>query len=59
MNGKEEFLLGIIDFLQEWNFKKIAAQTVKRIQNEKDNLSSIAPNEYAERFEVFISNAVQ
>jgi hypothetical protein len=50
----EQYFLGVIDILQEWNLKKKAELQVKSINNEKSKLSVAHPKDYGSRFVNFI-----
>mmetsp|Transcript_621 Transcript_621/g.1796 ORF Transcript_621/g.1796 Transcript_621/m.1796 type:complete len:326 (-) Transcript_621:33-1010(-) len=43
--------VGIIDFLQDWNWKKVAAQTIKVAECNK---ATIPPKAYGDRFAAFV-----
>lgn len=45
-NGKEAYHMGIIDFLQDWNFTKIVENTVKGIKVNSETLSAVNPRKY-------------
>jgi Phosphatidylinositol-4-phosphate 5-Kinase len=51
-DGKDLYHLGIIDFLQEWNFSKAVERFWKHWVNgqESRNLSAIEPKSYKKRF---------
>jgi len=50
--GPGIYYLGIIDMLQEWNFKKKGERCLKTtfLRKDGDGLSAIEPNKYQERF---------
>ena len=43
--------MGIIDFLQDWNWKKVVAQTIKVAECNK---ATIPPAAYGDRFATFV-----
>jgi len=45
--------VGIIDFLQDWNFKKVLAQCIKVAERNK---ATIPPTPYGDRFRDFVKN---
>jgi len=47
---KEIYFMGIIDILQEFNFKKQFESTYKGIRYNKNAISAISSRKYAERF---------
>jgi hypothetical protein len=59
-DGQQTFYLSIIDFLQEWNKVKrgeyVVKTTVSRAQ--ASELSSIEPDLYMRRFQLFLRNQV-
>jgi uncharacterized coiled-coil protein SlyX len=54
-DNQEFYFIGIIDYLQIWNIKKIAELKVKSITVERNNLSVIPPKEYSLRFFNFMT----
>ena len=57
-NMKYIYIVGIIDYLQEYNIKKIIENKYKKLFYGDDivNVSSVEPNFYAERFYNFMKN---
>lgn len=51
-NGNRIYHIAIIDYLQEWNFNKMAERIIKTtfLLKEGKTLSAIEPIEYARRF---------
>ena len=46
--------LGIIDFLQEWNFDKKLERAYKALKGNPNDISAMEPNGYQERFCIFL-----
>eukprot|EP01083_Nonionella_stella_P113037 333073_1 len=57
-DGKEIYLIGIIDILQKYNKKKKVARFVKGIKYEQSTLSTVPPDVYAKRFCDFFKDKV-
>ena len=53
-NKEIVYLLGIIDYLTEYNKKKILENVIKNIFHKKDSFSCVSPTKYKKRFEIFI-----
>eukprot|EP01080_Neovahlkampfia_damariscottae_P000294 gene294-6708_t len=53
-DGTELYHIAIIDYFTKWGLKKIAAQNLKGISNDKSGLSTVDPKAYAKRFMAFI-----
>jgi hypothetical protein len=58
VENNEAYSFGIIDIMQHWNFKKIAAMLIKSAVNERADISTVPPEEYRERFLRFTSNLI-
>jgi hypothetical protein len=56
--GTETYSMGIIDILQDWNAKKVAAMVIKSTRNERLELSSVPPKTYHKRFVKFIDSII-
>jgi len=57
--GKSEtYFLGVIDCLTDFHIWKLAAHTFKRILWEKEMLSTVPPDYYADRFFQFCSKTI-
>lgn len=54
-SGNEMYYMGVIDILQKWNLKKKAEMSFKSFLLEKNQLSSIPPKDYAQRFIDFVT----
>lgn len=59
-NWKEAYHIGIIDYLQEWNYKKKAEHCAKKFfrRNDPKKLSAVDPDQYSERFAKFMVDEV-
>lgn len=57
-DGTAIYFLGIIDILQKYNKKKKVAGFVKGIKHEKSTLSTVPPDQYAQRFCNFFADRV-
>jgi hypothetical protein len=57
-DGESVYELGIIDFLQEYNTKKKMTHAIKSVVHQGDQLSTVAPELYADRFVEFLRNHV-
>lgn len=53
-NGKYVYIIGIIDYLQKYNFKKALEHKVKKIVHD-DRASAVDPKLYAYRMKKFLS----
>lgn len=53
-DGEVLYLLGVIDFLQEYNAKKKLAHAIKATYADSAQLSTVAPDAYSSRFVEFI-----
>jgi len=53
-NPKIVYVVGLIDYLQKWNAKKIAAMAIKSFNNVTNELSTVPPKLYAKRLVEFI-----
>ncbi|KAL9657897.1 hypothetical protein ABK040_009483 [Willaertia magna] len=58
-NNKIIYLFGIVDYLQEYNMKKKAAKSIKSLMNDVNEISTIPPNKYSERFLKFINSILE
>jgi 1-phosphatidylinositol-4-phosphate 5-kinase len=52
------YFLGLIDFLQPYNYKKVLEYRAKSLVYEKDTFSCVPPTTYANRFLAFIDRCV-
>lgn len=52
------YFLGLIDFLQPYNYKKVLEYRAKSLVYEKDTYSCVPPTTYANRFLAFIDRCV-
>jgi len=57
--GDELYFCTIIDFFQTWTVKKMVENSLKSLVIDSKTLSAVAPNQYRERFLVFIAEIVQ
>ena len=59
-NGKYIYIIGIIDYLQKYNFKKKMEHCMKGIINGKENnmISAVEPEYYGDRFNDFMMKNV-
>lgn len=55
----EHYFIGIIDILQTYDMSKVLETGVKSIKHQKDKLSSVEPEQYAERFTAYIKTIIQ
>lgn len=53
---REIYYVGIIDILQEYNWWKFSETCVRSITNDRHQISSVDPREYAARFVSFMSS---
>eukprot|EP01119_Soliformovum_irregulare_P025449 TRINITY_DN9430_c0_g1_i1.p1 TRINITY_DN9430_c0_g1~~TRINITY_DN9430_c0_g1_i1.p1 ORF type:complete len:356 (+),score=81.30 TRINITY_DN9430_c0_g1_i1:64-1068(+) len=57
-DGKFIYYLGIIDFLQKYNTKKKLAGAFKSLRHKKEELSTVEPAFYSNRFQKFLEKVV-
>lgn len=57
-DGKDLYFCGIIDILQVYNLRKKAERTYKSLKSNGQLISVMPPDNYAKRFEDFITNQV-
>ena len=58
-NKEIVYLLGIIDYLTEYNKKKILENVIKNIFHKKDSFSCVSQTKYKKRFEIFIKAVIK
>lgn len=59
LNKNYYYMIGIIDFLQEYNMKKKAERLIKGVKDEVDGISVCPPDQYAQRFCNFIERVLK
>lgn len=55
-NGKYIYHLGIIDYLQDFNWDKYGEHKFKSLQNDGTKISAVPPDMYCERFFEFMQS---
>jgi len=56
--GKEVYLMGIIDILTTYDFKKKGEHMLKSFIHDANEISAIAPDPYRKRFLKYLSSIV-
>lgn len=57
--GNEIYFLGIVDFLQRYNLRKLAETNFKSLRYKRLELSAVPPEAYARRFHAFMTAIIE
>jgi len=57
-DGDEVYFMGVIDILITWDSYKRAERLLKSVQYDRDKISAVPPDMYAERFTSFIDTCI-
>ena len=57
--GDHIYFMGIVDFLQDYNMRKYLETQFKSVRHKRAAMSSVPPQEYAQRFHAFMTQIME